>query len=210
MRQAVQGRLFLVVAVIAIAAPMAATAPTASLPAKAPGPPAAAASSTMSTSARFACSATAAITATCCVHPLDVIRVRLQVDTGKAVASAIAKPAATMISTAGLIWRTGGVAGMYAGIQAGIARQLSYGMPRMAFFTMGMERLSNGGQLPVDFGTKMMLGSLAGGVAASIGVPTEVSLVRMAADARITDPAMRRNYKGIVDAVSRRLSMRND
>ena len=160
----------------------------------------------ISTPARFACSAAAAVTATCMVHPLDVIRVRLQVDTGKvaaAAAGANAKKAQTMLSTAALIWRTGGLGGMYAGIQAGIARQLTYGMPRMAFFTMGMDWLSKGGEQTVTFAQKMLLGSMAGGVAASLGVPTEVSLVRMAADARIPDPAMRRNYGGIVDAIAR-------
>ena len=169
---------------------------------KAPPPPP---PMTMSAPVRLMCSATAAITATCAVHPLDVIRVRMQVDTGgKAAATAAAAVArkANMFSTAALIWRTGGIVGMYAGIQAGIARQLTYGMPRMTIFTMGMDRLSNGGEKPVGFGAKMLLGSVAGGVAASIGVPTEVSLVRMAADARIADPAKRRNYKGIVDAIA--------
>ena len=111
----------------------------------------------ISTPARFACSAAAAVTATCMVHPLDVIRVRLQVDTGKvaaAAAGANAKKAQTMLSTAALIWRTGGLGGMYAGIQAGIARQLTYGMPRMAFFTMGMDWLSKGGEQTVTFAQK--------------------------------------------------------
>ena len=120
------------------------TASTMAAPATKAPPP-------MSAPVRLMCSATAAITATCAVHPLDVIRVRMQVDTGgKAAATAAAAVArkANMFSTAGLIWRTGGIVGMYAGIQAGIARQLTYGMPRMTIFTMGMDRLSNGGESP--------------------------------------------------------------
>lgn len=79
-------------------------------------------------------------------------------------------------------------------------------MPRMGLFTIGLQKLKElraAQGKGVDFGSKLVLGSACGGVAAMVGVPTEVSLVRMAADARVEDPAMRRNYAGVVDAVTR-------
>ena len=146
--------------------------------------------------------------------------------------------------------KEGLVRGLYAGISAGIFRQLSYGMPRMAFYPMLLDRFKEPeGQtcaLPplttdarhwsprranaharrrMSFAKKLALGSIAGSTAALLGVPSEVCLVRMGADskkcarptARPRPPcsrprsaccvgrpaAERRNYKHVVDAVTR-------
>jgi hypothetical protein len=84
---------------------------------------------------------------------------------------------ANMLSTARVIYMQGGVGGLYAGLQAGVVRQLTYGMPRMALFSMGLAHLAKSPDgSKVSFGTKLLLGSVCGGVAACIGVPTEVGL----------------------------------
>ena len=54
----------------------------------------------------------------------------------------------------------------------------------------------------VSFGTKMALGCTAGAIAAAIGVPSEVALVRMSADSKLP-PAERRGYSSVVDAIAR-------
>ncbi len=96
--------------------------------------------------------------------------------------------------------KEGLVNGWYAGISAGIFRQLSYGMPRMAFYTMLLERFKTKEAMP--FTMKLGLGLAAGGTAALIGVPSEVCLVRMGADSKKPE-AERRNYKNVVDALTR-------
>ena len=105
--------------------------------------------------------------------------------------------------------KEGLVRGLYAGISAGIFRQLSYGMPRMAFYPMLLDRFKEPeGQtcaLPplttdarhwsprranararrrMSFAKKLALGSIAGSTAALLGVPSEVCLVRMGADSK--------------------------
>ena len=106
--------------------------------------------------------------------------------------------------------KEGLVRGLYAGISAGIFRQISYGMPRMAFYPMLLDRFKEPeGQtcaLPaarrrppappvprranprarhrMSFAKKLALGSIAGSTAALLGVPSEVCLVRMGADSK--------------------------
>lgn len=166
---------------------------------------------TLGTGGRMACSAAAAVVATTVTHPLDVVRVRLQVDESCVTDECLVDQKglgvqkANMLSTARVIYMQGGVGGLYAGLQAGVVRQLTYGMPRMALFSIGLAHLAKSSPdgSTVSFGTKLLLGSASGGIAACIGVPTEVSLVRMAADARESNPEQRRNYKGLVDCLLR-------
>jgi len=49
-------------------------------------------------------------------------------------------------------------------------------MPRMAFYTMGLERYKEPGK-PPSFMTKLGIGSMAGAAASMIGVPTDVVMV---------------------------------
>jgi len=90
---------------------------------------------------------------------------------------------------------------VYAGISAGIFRQIAYGMPRMAFYTMGLQRASEPGK-PPSFAAKMGIASAAGAAASIIGVPADVVMVRMAADAK-APLDQRRNYSGVVNAMTR-------
>jgi len=66
----------------------------------------------------------AGVGATLCVHPLDVIRVQIQVDTGKA----------SLIGVTKRILAERGTPGLYAGLTAGIFRQLTYGLTRFGVF----------------------------------------------------------------------------
>ena len=74
-------------------------------------------------------------------------------------------------------------------------------MPRMAIYPMLLEHYSEPG-IPLPFWKKLVLGSIAGGAAAFIGVPSEVCLVRMGADSR-KPMEERRNYKHAGDALVR-------
>ena len=48
---------------------------------------------------------------------------------------------------------------------------------------------------------KILAGLIAGGIGAAVGNPADVAMVRMQADGRLPS-AQRRNYKGVVDAIS--------
>lgn len=81
---------------------------------------------------RMSVAMSAGVGATICCHPLDVIRVNLQVDAAGKYAGAI--------DCAKQVLREQGVArGLYAGISAGMLRQLMYGMPRMSIYPALMD-----------------------------------------------------------------------
>lgn len=147
---------------------------------------------------RFAFAGCAGVGATLCVHPLDVTRVQMQLD-GQAGAKTMFNSSLQCVKH---LFRTEGLRrGLYAGVSAGVFRQISYGMPRMAFYTMLLEKCQTPGE-QMPFTKKLALGSTAGGTAALLGVPSEVCLVRMGADSR-KPAADRRNYKNVIDALGR-------
>lgn len=146
---------------------------------------------------RFAISFAAGALATACVHPIDVMRLHAQLDAEKS--GAVRK---SMLERAWAIKRTHGVVGWYAGLSAGVFRQLTYGGPRMWVYSSLLERCKGKENTPVAFHTKLALGSFAGGVAAVTGNPAEVALVRMAGDARLPLKS-RRNYVGVFDCFRR-------
>lgn len=96
-----------------------------------------------------------------------------------------------------------GPRGFYAGISAAYARQIVYGSARLGLFrtfSNWFKDLNNGGAVPAY--QKVLAGIGAGALGSFIGNPTELSLIRMQADATLP-PAERRNYRGIFDAVRR-------
>lgn len=150
-----------------------------------------------STAQRLCFAACAGVGATLCVHPLDVLRLNLQLDAeggSKRQFNSSAAAAKHIVKNEGFV-------GLYAGISAGIFRQISYGMPRMAIYPMLLERFSTPGET-LPFWKKLGLGSVAGAVAACLGVPSEVCLVRMGADSK-KPLEQRRNYKHVGDALVR-------
>lgn len=115
--------------------------------------------------------------ATLCVHPLDVVRVAVQLDgQGAMKYSGPFAAAADVYKTRGL------VRGLYTGIQAGIFRQVAYGMPRLAMYPAFLAKLK-GEDATVSTAKKLAAGCAAGGIASFAGCPSEVALVRMNAEA---------------------------
>ena len=74
------------------------------------------------------------------------------------------------------------VRGLYAGVSAGIFRQVVYGMPRMALYSTLLDKFKPPAGEVLSFWKKVGLGFTAGGVASFFGTPSEVCLVRMTAD----------------------------
>jgi solute carrier family 25 oxoglutarate transporter 11 len=154
---------------------------------------------TTSTAQRLVFAACAGIGATLVVHPLDVTRFHMQLD-GQ---GGTAREFTSAFGCVKHIFKTQGLlSGLYAGISAGIFRQISYGTPRLAIYPVLLERFNNTEGQVLPFWKKLLLGSLAGGIAALAGVPSEVCLVRMGADSK-KPLAERRNYKHVGDALVR-------
>lgn len=93
-----------------------------------------------------------------------------------------------------------GFMSLYAGLGAGIWRQVFYASSRYGLFQVFRDALAK--HREIDFAARMSLATLSGGMAAYISCPCEVSLVRMSNDASLP-VAERRNYKGIMDCAAR-------
>ena len=150
------------------------------------------------TLARFGIAGVAGCGASCCVHPLDVVRINLQID------QAGARVYKGTFHCFSHIYRNEGLQGLYAGLSAGMLRQVTYGMPRMAFVPILYEKVRAPHEVNLPLYKKLFCGALAGGTASIIGVPSEVSLVRMSGDRKLspTDPN-RRNYTSAFNAMRR-------
>jgi len=140
--------------------------------------------------AKFCFGCIANCTATLCLHPLDMLKVQLQVSSGTTLGSAFRD----VVSESGPI-------GLWRGLSAGLLRQIFYGTSRFGIFQTLTDRYTPvGEQLP--FYKKVAFGLTAGGLGACIGTPAEVALVRMSADSRLPI-ADRRNYSNGVNAMLR-------
>ncbi|PVH37082.1 hypothetical protein PAHAL_6G238700 [Panicum hallii] len=170
----------------------------------------------------------ASIVAGCSTHPLDLIKVRMQLQ-GEAAAAAAPQPAmrpALAVPAGGQtvalpqevpvppprkpgplavgaqILRSEGAAGLFSGVSATMLRQTLYSTTRMGLYDILKTKWTqeNGGVLPLH--RKIAAGLIAGGVGAAVGNPADVAMVRMQADGRLP-LAERRNYRSVGDAIGR-------
>jgi solute carrier family 25 oxoglutarate transporter 11 len=145
----------------------------------------------------FAVGSAAGCFATACIQPMDMIKVRIQLQAG--VAGATTSPfkiAAKMISEEGF-------SSLYAGLSAGLTRQVIYTGARLGLYDqlteMSKTRNDDGKPLPLRQTAACAL--TAGGVAAVLGNPADLSLVRMQADSMLPK-AQQRGYSSVVAALS--------
>ncbi|XP_029038423.1 mitochondrial 2-oxoglutarate/malate carrier protein-like [Osmia bicornis bicornis] len=124
--------------------------------------------------------------ATCFVHPMDVIKNRIQVQKEKA-------SIASIISS---IYKNEGILKFYSGLSAGLVRQATYTTVRLGIYNQLQEYWSPG------FGVLALMAGTAGATGAFVGTPAEVALVRMSADGRLPKE-QRRNYKNVFHAFSK-------
>jgi len=90
---------------------------------------------------------------------------------------------------------------VYDGLGAGVLRQVFYATSRFGLFEEFRDRLHEI-RGKTDFASRVGVGAVTGGIAAYLSCPMEVATVRMSND--ITLPVdQRRNYKGVVDVMSR-------
>ena len=143
----------------------------------------------------------AGMTATAIIQPIDMIKVRLQL-AGEGIATG-PKPSALGVTKE--ILASGRALDLYTGLSAGLLRQAVYTTARLGFFDtfMGMAKASaNAKGTTPGFKERAMAGLSAGGLAAMIGNPADLALIRMQSDG-LKPKDKRANYKSVLDALSR-------
>lgn len=143
----------------------------------------------------------AGMVATTVIQPVDMIKVRLQL-AGEGVKTG---PRPTPFSVAGDVIKAGKVMDLYTGLSAGLLRQAVYTTARLGFFDTFMKALqvrvdTNGTKL--GFKERAGAGLTAGGLAAMVGNPADLALIRMQSDG-LKPVAERSNYKSVIDALAR-------
>lgn len=158
----------------------------------------------------------AAIVAGCSTHPLDLIKVRLQLQGEMPIPSssaalnpafAIAGPSRLHrptlcgpLSIAARIVHTEGAAALFSGVSATVLRQGVYSSTCLGIYQILAHHLTSPDYCPPAL-HKIVAGLVAGGIGAAVGNPADVALVRMLADGRLPSH-LRRNYSGVRDALS--------
>jgi solute carrier family 25 oxoglutarate transporter 11 len=170
----------------------------------------------------------ASIVAGCSTHPLDLIKVRMQLQGEVAAPQPALRPALAFhagghtvslphhhhhdipapprkpgpVAVGAQILRSEGAAALFSGVSATMLRQTLYSTTRMGLYDILKTKWTkeNGGVLPLH--RKIAAGLVAGGVGAAVGNPADVAMVRMQADGRLP-LAERRNYRSVGDAIGR-------
>lgn len=143
----------------------------------------------------------AGMVATTCIQPIDMIKVRLQL-AGEGVKTG---PRPTPITVTRDIIAAGKVMDLYTGLSAGLLRQAVYTTARLGFFDTFMKTLSTRAEeqdTKIGFKERAAAGLTAGGIAAFVGNPADLALIRMQSDG-LKPKAERANYKGVGDALMR-------
>lgn len=141
----------------------------------------------------------AGMVATTVIQPVDMIKVRLQL----AGEGARTGPKPTPLSVTREILASGKALDLYTGLSAGLLRQAVYTTARMGFFDTFMGQLSARAKEKgnkVGFAERAVAGLSAGGLAAMIGNPADLALIRMQSDG-LKPLAERKNYKSVIDAL---------
>ncbi|CAN1340897.1 Mitochondrial uncoupling protein 4 [Linum perenne] len=146
----------------------------------------------------------ASIIAGCSTHPLDLIKVRMQLQ-GEASAPPsihLPPPSVGPVSVGMNILRTEGVPALFSGVSATVLRQTLYSTTRMGLYDVLKTKWTNPDTGNMPLLRKITAGLIAGGIGAAVGNPADVAMVRMQADGRLP-LAQRRNYSSVVDAIGR-------
>lgn len=138
----------------------------------------------------FATSGMGGVLGWCLVHPFNTIAVRMNLT-----------PKGEVFSLQRMIQQHG-ILSLYAGIEAGMLRQVFYATSRIGFFEIIRDIVHEYRGGKTDFFSRVGVGAITGGMAAYISCPMEVCVVRMANDSSLPIEK-RQNYKNVFDVASR-------
>lgn len=129
----------------------------------------------------------------CCAHPLDLIKVRMQLQTEV--------PRLNMLQMGSSVFRNEGVPGLFKGVDASAARQIVYSGVRFGMYDV-LKKAAGEETTPLSMLTKVVCAGAAGAIGAFAGNPGDLAMVRMQADGKLPE-AERRGYRNIFDAVAK-------
>lgn len=134
--------------------------------------------------------------ATCCIQPIDFVKVQIQIRSE--MGNKGLSPVAVFKDT----FATHGIKKFYTGLDSALLRQVIYTSSRLGIFYQLTDKYNkkHGKKPPVTL--NMIYSLLAGGLAAFVANPADLSLIRMQADANLPQ-AEKRNYKNVADALMR-------
>jgi len=136
----------------------------------------------------FSTGALAGCFATCCIQPIDMVKVRIQLLAGTANAAGPFTIASNMLKTEGF-------GAFYTGLSAGLTRQVVYTGARLGLFDKFTAAAKKPGE-KMTFAMNSVCALSAGGLAALIGNPADLALIRMQADSMLP-AAERQGYSNV-------------
>ncbi|KAJ4890790.1 Mitochondrial uncoupling protein 5 [Raphanus sativus] len=165
----------------------------------------------------FAEGGIASIVAGCSTHPLDLIKVRMQLQGEASSIQTNLRPALAFQTSTALhapppprvgiitigsrIITQEGTRALFSGVSATVLRQTLYSTTRMGLYDILKTRWTDPDTKSIPLTRKLAAGFIAGGIGAAVGNPADVAMVRMQADGRL--PLVdRRNYKSVLDAIA--------
>ena len=155
----------------------------------------------------FASGSLGAMASGAVTHPIDLVKVRMQlrgeVDKAAAAASSRASTRAPgMASTFAHVLRAEGALGLYKGLTASLMRQASFIGTKFGAYDVLKATLRGEGDEKLPFWKMTACGIGAGAIGAAVGNPADLAMVRMQADGRLP-VELRRNYRNGADALMR-------
>jgi len=143
----------------------------------------------------FATGSLSGMAATCCIQPMDMIKVRIQLGAAEGGATSPVAIASQMIKNEGFL-------SLYNGLSAGLTRQVVYTGARLGLFDIFTDMSTDKKYDSVPgFAKKSVCALGAGGIAAVAGNPADLALIRMQSDSMLPE-AERRGYRGVGHALS--------
>ena len=135
--------------------------------------------------------------ATSCIQPIDFVKVQLQIQ-GEGHKGGKIGP----ISIARDVISKYGVSRLYTGLDSALLRQATYTTARLGIYKTMMDWAAERNKGPVSILEKGAFSITAGGMAAVVGNPADLALIRMQSDHTLP-VEKRRNYTGVVNALTR-------
>ncbi|CAE8676052.1 unnamed protein product [Polarella glacialis] len=132
--------------------------------------------------------------ATSCIQPVDMIKVRVQIAGAE---GGVTNPF-TITSN---LFKSEGIGGFYKGLSAGLTRQVVYTGARLGLYDIFTDKAKSPGEKALPFWKVTLCSLSAGGIAAVLGNPADLALIRMQTDSMLP-AAERRGYTGVGNALT--------
>lgn len=142
----------------------------------------------------FVTGSLAGCSATVCIQPIDMVKVRIQLGAAEGGSTNPITIASEMIKEEGF-------GSMYKGLSAGLLRQVVYTGARLGLYDIFTEAAKSPEEKSMPFWKVTACALSAGGIAAVLGNPADLSLIRMQADSMLP-PAEQRGYRHVGHAFS--------